>query len=113
MKYTYRFYKDAKGWFIDYPEWIERGGTKNQLAMVLGADKMLEAVSKDGQVTLEFSDETFGGFDIKLKRLIRDPFGATYTSNREDFPKLIWLCNVTKAVFNKSHPKEIYIKVIK
>jgi hypothetical protein len=113
MKHTYRFYKDSQGWFIDYPQWIAQGGTKSQLAMVMGADKMLDAICKDGKVELEFSDETFGGFDIKLKRLVRDPFGATYTSNRDDLPKLIWLCNVTKAVFNKPHPKEIYIKVIK
>lgn len=40
---TYRFYKDDLGWFIDLPSFpLNRG----YLAMVLGADDLLDKLSK-------------------------------------------------------------------
>lgn len=112
--YKYRFYKDNQGWFIDYPEHYERGGSKAELAMVAGADKMLDAISDNGEeVTVEFSDSPFDGHDICLRRILRDPWGATYNIDDKAYPNFVWLCNVTKAVFNGPHPKHIYMKKVR
>ena len=41
--HSFDFYKDDSGWYIDFPEFIEQGlGTKGDLAMVSGADQMLD-----------------------------------------------------------------------
>lgn len=49
---------------------------------------------------------------FKLRRLIHDTFGATYSAkhNGSDSKKnrLFWLCNVVHSVFG-NHPKYIYI----
>lgn len=109
--HKYRFYKDNEGWFIDYPEHYQRGGTKGQLAMVAGADKMLDAISNNGNdVTVEFSDKEFDNYDVSLKRILRDPWGATYSIFESGYPSIVWLCNVTKDVFNGPHPKNIYMR---
>ena len=39
----HRFYKENKIWYIDLPEFLEKGlGTKSNLMMVAGADTLLD-----------------------------------------------------------------------
>ena len=43
---TFRFNKEEDNrWFVDLPEWE---GEKDELEMVLGADMLLDIISKDG-----------------------------------------------------------------
>ena len=51
---SYTFIKESSGWYIDLPEYIEQGGNKGDLAMVEGADTMLDIMSGGNPViTLE------------------------------------------------------------
>lgn len=112
MIYNYDFYKEDGRWYIDFPQYIANGGNKSDLLMVAGADKMLDVISDNTErVNLEFSDQPLGGSDIILKKLIGDPWGATYRTNSKKV-KLVWLCNVTKVVMGK-HPELIYVKKCK
>lgn len=111
MIYTYEFYKENNSWYIDYPEFIANGGNKENLLMVRGADTMLEHFSQEGRVKLTFSNSHLPTHQIKLTKLIGDPFGATYRTNRPDICRFVWLCNVTKAIMG-NHPKHIYINVL-
>ncbi len=113
MQYTYSFYKEGQKWYIDFPEYIERGGSKSDLLMVMGADKMLDKLSEDGvEITLRFSDKAMPDSEIRLKKLFSDPWGATYKTNKPKMVKLVWLCNVTKVVMG-NHPEEIYVRVLR
>lgn len=108
----YRFYKDEEGWFIDLPEWT---GSKSDLAMVLGADTMLDIISENGNEVhitielIEFEDSEL----LKLTRLDDEIGGGYYHLDKiaglnVDFE--IWLCSVTRFVFNGEMPDEIYIR---
>ena len=59
MKFVYKFYKENSTWYIDLPTWQ---GDKADLAMVLGADTLLDHLANvNGRikqiVELEFADE--------------------------------------------------------
>ena len=110
MIYTYEFYKENGLWYIDFPAYIEAGGKKADLLMVAGADTMLEKLSDGKRVKLTFSADDLPGASIKLTKIIGDPFGATYKTNRKDITRFVWLCNVTKVVMG-NHPKNIFIYV--
>ena len=44
---THRFYKEEHGgWYIDLPAYLEQGGAKGDLAMVAGADTMLDIMAR-------------------------------------------------------------------
>lgn len=123
--HTHRFYKENDKWYIDLPEFLEKGlGTQANLQMVGGSDEYLEFVSWFGkEVTLEFSDKFFGfssNLDIFHRTAIDkdDAYlesvghpavdsGAYYQSEGEDFQ--IWLCPVTKYVFGGDYPETIYV----
>ena len=112
--YTFTFYRDHDGsWYIDFPEYIEHGyGSKANLQMVAGADTMLENLAPDGLVTATFSNHPVENYDIHLRRILKDPWGATYTLRNFSF-KTVWLCNVSKFIFKGHHPKHIYIQIHK
>jgi hypothetical protein len=108
------FYKDHEGWFIDLPEFLEQGlGSKGNLAMVAGADHLLDILSGNGtRITIRLETEDFEG---QQGVLIKDGFslyGQDYiftSQNRCDHK--LWLCPVTKYVFGGRYPKKIYISV--
>jgi hypothetical protein len=106
MKITKKFYKDEDGWFIDLPEWP---GEKAELAMVLGADTLLDVIADgDSSVDIEFSDENFPGSIILDK--LRDDYlmgGAHYLYSWMHLE--LWLCDVTKFIFGLM-PKQIFLK---
>lgn len=110
--YTFYFYRDPDGrWYVDFPEYIDNGyGSKANLEMVAGADNMLEHFATNGEVMITFSNRELDQYDLSLKRVLIDPWGATYVMG--DFPfKPVWLCNVSKFIFKGKHPRNIYLHV--
>ena len=127
----HKFYKEKNIWYIDLPEFLEKGlGTKANLMMVDGADTLLDTLSNDGsEVTLEFSQLPFVGWTTWLEldksgknqelldKLGHAPVdhGAYYKTNLINNLKTtqsVWLCPVTEYVFDSIYPDNIYIKVI-
>lgn len=121
MKNEFDFYKDNKTWFIDLPSYP---GDVADLAMVLGADDMLDALSKGrSRITLTISDSVFDNFDgvlnidhsltlidESLRSTALEMGGGFYIFNEN---KSVWLCDVTKYVFaNDTMPESIWFKVV-
>jgi hypothetical protein len=105
---TLKFKKEITGsWYIVLPEWK---GTKAELKMVQGADTLLDTLSngnKKVEVAVSLTKEK--KFD-KLTKFMNTPIagGALYFAGF----KTIWLCDVTKFVFDGHLPRRIYYKVI-
>lgn len=100
------FEKDNTGWYIILPEWK---GSRADLAMVAGADTLLDNLSSNSNyITLEVRLDQQDNSFIKLTKIKNCWFnGADYiTSNNHK----LWLCNVTKFVLG-GLPDSIYIKV--
>jgi hypothetical protein len=110
--HQFDFYKDNTGWYIDFPEFISSGmGSTADLAMVAGADDMLDYLSKGAnRIHLIFSNAELKDSDFYLKMIHHNQWGATYSTNVESV-ETAWLCNVTKVVFGGYHPREIYVRV--
>lgn len=116
MVNTYTFYKESYGgWYIDLPAYLEGGGSKGDLAMVAGADTMLDIMVAGGdRVALLLSLEPFPGFDeLELLRP-SDPAlgGGDYILRQfkgQQLDHKVWLCGVTEYVFGFL-PERIYIK---
>jgi len=117
---TKRFYKENGTWFIDLKLWP---ADKCHLAMVLGADKLLDVLSKGANdVKIRFSSKDFENYDGKLvlKNKLPGKFsGAVYDvknvkidySFSGDNKDSLWLCGVTLFVFLR-YPKNIYFQVV-
>jgi hypothetical protein len=110
-----RFYKDEDGWFIDLPEWP---GEKADLAMVLGADTLLDKLSNgDSEIIIEFSNENFENAELLTKLHDDSEIGGAHylwvpvLEGRIGIELELWLCDVTKFVFG-SMPDKIYLKRI-
>ncbi len=103
-----KFKKEAYGsWYIVLPEWK---GTKAELKMVQGADTLLDTLSNGGKtVEVEVSLTKVKGYD-KLTKFMHTPIagGALYFAGF----KTIWLCDVTRFVFDGQLPRRIYYKVV-
>lgn len=120
---TNRFYKKEGTWFIDLKFWPLN---KSYLAMVCGADKLLDKLSEGkDEVTIQYSKRGIIGFDGILQRdYILDGdymFGAIYDLKYMNIDGYscdgnkknnIWLCPVTLFIFFM-YPKEIFFKVKK
>ena len=107
----FKFYKDEGGWFVDLPEWE---GTKADLAMVSGADTMLDIISQgDNDIQVLLSTEEFDGSN-RLEFLRESPEvgeGSWYlmkTYKGIEYNLELWLCDVTIFVFGE-FPKNIYV----
>lgn len=113
---NFRFYKDELGWFVDLPEWE---GERWELQMVSGADTFLEILSQgETEVYVTLSTEPFDNCDVLnflyLGRLEGPEYGegAWYYLKEYlgiPFDLKMWLCDVTKFVFNE-FPQKIYFK---
>ena len=108
----YRFYKNSSNqWFIDIPEW---GGDLSELEMVSGADSLLDIISQgDFEVSLYISESPFNGSDVlNLIEVCDDSNGGAIYSlkqlNNIQLNLEIWLCEVTKQIFNNYYPPNIY-----
>jgi hypothetical protein len=116
---TFKFYKTEVGrWYVDLPEWE---GSVDELEMVAGADLFLEILS-DGEQTVNviLSTVEFEGADIlEFKELGRIESwelgeGAWYEMIGYmgiDYELTMWLCDVTKFVFDE-FPKNIYFQKV-
>ena len=104
---NYTFNKEQGNWYIDLPNWE---GTKAELQMVAGADTLLDKLSNHGtsvNVTISTEKKSLEGFQT-LKRIIQTPpNGCMYHLGIAP----VWLCNVTKFVFEGVFPKKIHFKV--
>lgn len=106
---NYTFNKEQGNWYIDLPNWY---GTKAELQMVAGADTLLDQLSENGttvNVTLS-TDKVINtpGFQT-LKRIVKTPpNGCIYHLGFTP----VWLCNVTKFVFDGIFPRQIHFKVV-
>ena len=111
----HRFYREGGGWYIDLPEYLEGGGSKGDLAMVAGADTMLDIVAGDNkEVTLQINIQPFDGSDELVLTQLCDPMmgGGYYFMNRfegKEVGQSMWLCDVTTFVFGYM-PERIYVK---
>jgi hypothetical protein len=112
---TYRFLKEGQDWYIDLPEFIESGGSKGDLQMVEGADKMLDMIAKGGQeVSLAIDRSLFAGSDkLMLTERCYPYIGGGYynlkTFEGKEINQTMWLCAVTEYVFGDL-PEEIFIR---
>ena len=90
----------------------DRKGTKGEFEIVAFAETLLDMLDldKDNVVNLKVSTEKFQGASIKLSKFLNCFEGATYLTKSSNFNKPVWLCAVTKYVFDGQLPKRIYIK---
>lgn len=120
-----KFYKEQGGWYADLPQWLEGGGSLADLAMVSGADTLLDKLSlpygynpfiggilaKDeikNEVTLQMQIGPQVEFEV-LQKVGEDETGAWYVNMSDGH--LLWLCPVTLFVFGK-YPNYIYYKIV-
>ena len=101
------FEKDFTGWYIVLPNWI---GPKSALAMVAGADTLLDQLSKGSPtVTIELHLEPQDDSFLHVSKVRRCWFnGADYIVS--SIGHKLWLCNVTLFVLGE-FPQDLYIKV--
>ena len=101
-------------WYVDLPEWE---GSKADLEMVSGADSMLEILAQgDDSVTLYMDTEYHDGFEILHfnKLAVELGNGAYYTMEKYqgiEFDLEMWLCDVTKFLFDEFPPKLYFTKI--
>ncbi len=116
-EYSLRFNKEENGcWYVDFPHWPF---SHDNLAMVSGADKMLELLS-DGDMFVKVSvmpakkKEQHEGY-IELEQMEHLLFGgSTYIVKYDAFVQrfnrdTLWICPVTLFVLGR-YPKFIYVK---
>ena len=111
----HRFYREHGGWYIDLPEYLAQGGSKGDLAMVVGADTMLDIVAgEETSVTIQMDTKPFEGADeLVLTELCSPSMGGGYYFMKEfegkEVAQRMWLCEVTEFVFSNI-PERIYVK---
>ena len=118
-EYRIQFNKEKNGcWYVDFPHWPF---SHENLAMVSGADKMLEMLS-DGNIFVKVivipakKKEQHDGY-IELEQTEHSLFGgSTYQVKCEPFIQrfkrdTLWICPVTLFVLG-NYPKFIYVKRI-
>ena len=111
----HRFVREATDWYIDLPEYLQKGGSKGDLQMVSGADTMLDIIAGNAnEVTLQIDTKSFEGADQLLLTEECDPIlGGGYYHLKSFEGKLqeqdMWLCEVTRFVFEEL-PEKIWIK---
>lgn len=112
VRRNFEFYKNEKNeWYLNLPEW---NGDPEDLQMVEGADKWLDLVSNNvSTVKLTLSDKQFDSAEVlTLLRIREENFGGGGIYFLESYQDKevglkLWLCEVTKFVFN-AIPQKIY-----
>jgi hypothetical protein len=109
---SYKFNKEFTGrWYIDLPEWP---GAHADLEMVSGADTMLEILGAgENEVRLVISTNYFeNSSELTLKKLTPEIGGGIYLMKQHrgiEYNLEMWLCEVTRFVFDGEMPEKIYI----
>lgn len=103
---NYTFFKDEESrWYIDLPEW---DGPMEDLEMVMGADTMLDIISQgEDEIRVSIS-ETYIPHKMWLTFIREESDGGMYQLSSTQHSFEVWLCHVTKFVFNKL-PEKLYI----
>lgn len=115
--HVHTFIRETNGWYIELPEYITSGGIKEDLAMVDGADTMLDIIAaEEDAVVLAFDDTYFEGSDKLILLEKCDPYigGGNYLMERWEgriCNQHLWLCAVTEFVLGDI-PEAIYVKRI-
>jgi hypothetical protein len=107
MMRTFKFEKELDNRrYVILPEWE---GDKEELEMVCGADTMLEIVAQgDYHVYLTISDKEFDNPRFILT-FNRDEAGGAWYDLKSDLHEFeLWLCHVTKFVFDGELPRILY-----
>ncbi|WP_266204930.1 DUF6717 family protein [Pontibacter kalidii] len=107
---NFSFYKEAHGtWYIDLPDYP---GPKGDLAMVAGADDMLDYLARGGKrVEVEMSEQPFAGALILELVRMGEPGGGAYYKPVNHSIQSVWLCDVTLFALQK-FPEMIYFRAI-
>jgi hypothetical protein len=109
---TLTFEKEEGTWYIKLKLWL---GPKSALAMVQGADKLLDKLSNNTNLVKLKVFEKPVEDAIKASLILPNKLanGGNYTiEGPKGYPKKMWLCNVTRYVYLGKMPKELYIKTI-
>jgi len=131
-RFTKRFYKEGGLWYIDLPEFLNAGlGTKANLLMVDGSDKMLDILSRNtGEVVVQFSDCGVDTLHARMSiaedgmnpLILAETHHAPITHGRyyntianidgQTHTLRTWLCPVAEWVFGGYYPKTIDVEVV-
>lgn len=112
-----KFYKEEDGrWYVDLPEWE---GPKEDLEMVSGADTLLDIINQNGENTgivnvVVVDNPNDGRATWQLRRTADRPESGANYEVWGPFgirPFTIWLCDVTKFVFDGDFPGLINFEV--
>ncbi len=107
------FVKEEGRWYVDLPAFIETGaGTKDDLEMVAGADKLCDELSDGGnRLTVTISTSPFKGADFSIQRMNNGRTeGRDYDAyHKGHFIFTIWLCPVLLYVMGR-YPEIVYFK---
>lgn len=104
MKKKLDFEKENNKWYVVLPGWT---GTKRELQMVAGADKLCDHMANgEDYFSTEISDNRDDNADFMLQIQSRMGYGAFYLAKRKGYKrrKLVWLCPVTDHIFG-CYPK--------
>lgn len=108
---VFRFYKDHDNWYIDLPDYLEQGGSVEELQMVDGADSLLDILAHgETSVILRLDLLPFEncGTLTKLVGGLMEGYYEAVEPQRK-LTMQIWLCPVTRYVFGK-YPQQIHFK---
>ncbi len=106
----FTFNKEPHGtWYIDLPDYP---GPKGNLAMVAGADDMLDFLAKGkNQVHVEMSEQPFAGALALHRVKVGEPGGGAYYKPENHAIESVWLCDVTLFALGK-FPEHIYFRAV-
>jgi len=112
---TCTFVREYGGWYIDLPEYLQQGGSKGDLALVAGADTLLDLLAEGrDRVTIDMGTQPFAGADELLLLRPSPAGGGDYLIGRfegREIQQELWLCDVTLFVFGDL-PERIYIRKV-
>lgn len=116
MKKELRFYKEENKWYLDFPGFLEAGGDKSSLEMILGADNFLNSVANNKSEVRIMVDAK--NSDLPKKK-DTTKFYFTMSSNTVEDGRfyissdnyVMWLCPVILLIFD-SYPKLLIINKI-
>lgn len=106
------FQKEETGWYIVLPTWT---GDKSELAMVAGADTLLDKLNNENKVIklkVSGKNDFFGSTGVLTLSKNMKKSGADYIYNDKSINNhKLWLCPVTLFVFD-CYPDIIYTKIL-
>jgi hypothetical protein len=106
----FTFNKEPHGtWYIDLPDYP---GPKGNLAMVAGADDMLDFLAKGkSRVVVAMSEQPFNGALALHRVKVGEPGGGAYYKPDNHVIQSVWLCDVTLFALGK-FPEHIYFRAV-